>query len=125
MNFLAGEVTDSDGRQAAIAVAGGQAQVAVTLANAPARGARVTVGIRPEHLSSGAAGGIPATVFAVEQLGDGAWLYANVAGSGEQVVVRADPEAAWRDGQVLALGAAPGRIHVFGEDGKRQKPAAS
>jgi multiple sugar transport system ATP-binding protein len=124
MNFLAGEVRDSDGHEVTIAVAGGQALVRVTLANAPSREERVTVGIRPEHLSSNAAGGIPATVFAVEQLGDGAWLYASVAGSGEQVVVRADPEREWRDGQVLALGAAPGRVHVFGEDGKRLRPAA-
>jgi multiple sugar transport system ATP-binding protein len=124
MNFLAGEVHESDGQRAAIAVAQKQAMVDVALAAPPARGQRVTVGIRPEHLVTDAAGGIPATVFAVEHLGDGAYLYASVAGSGEQVVVRAAPEADWRAGQTLSLGAAPGRIHVFGEDGKRLRPLA-
>jgi multiple sugar transport system ATP-binding protein len=124
MNFLAGEVSDSDGHQAVIAVAGGQASLRVRLATPPARGQKVTVGIRPEHLSADAANGIPATVFAVEQLGDGAYLYATVAGSGEQVVMRADPERVWETGQALALGAPRGRVHVFGEDGGRLKPAA-
>jgi multiple sugar transport system ATP-binding protein len=124
MNFLAGEVTDSDGRQATIAVAGGQAAIRVLLATAPVRGQKVTVGIRPEHLALDTPGGIPATVFAVEHLGDGAYLYATVAGSGEQVVMRADPERAWSTGQLLMLGAPQGRIHVFGEDGKRLRPAA-
>jgi ABC-type sugar transport system ATPase subunit len=123
MNFLAGEVTDSDGRQATIAVAGGRATVQVTLATAPARGQKVTVGIRPEHLAFDTPGGIPATVFAVEHLGDGVYVYATVAGSGEQVVMRADPERTWSAGQVLSLGAPQGRVHVFGEDGKRLRPA--
>jgi hypothetical protein len=38
------------------------------------------------------------------------------------VVVRADPEREWRVGQVLSLGAPQGRVHVFGEDGKRLRP---
>jgi multiple sugar transport system ATP-binding protein len=122
MNFLTGEVRESDGRHAAIALADGRASLGVTLASAPARGARVTVGIRPEHLSSNVDGGIPATVFAVEHLGDGAYLYATVDGSGEQVVVRADPEQAWLAGQALSLGAPAGRVHVFGEDGERLRP---
>jgi len=123
MNFLSGEVRDSDGRQAAIAVAGGQALLQVVLETAPMRGQKVTVGVRPEHLLADVVDGIPATVFAVEHLGDGAYLYATVAGSGEQVIMRADPEIAWETGQVLALGAMQGRVHVFGEDGKRLRPA--
>jgi multiple sugar transport system ATP-binding protein len=122
MNFLQGEVRPSEGRDTAITVAGGAALIHAALETAPAPGARVTVGIRPEHLSFDAAGGIPASVFAVEHLGDGAYLYATVAGSGEQVIVRADPERSWEIGQVLSLGAPQGRIHVFGEDGKRLKP---
>ena len=105
-------------------MAGGAALIQVLLAAAPAPGQRVTVGIRPEHLAAGIADGIPASVFAVEHLGDGAWLYATVIGSGEQVVVRADPEREWKVGQTLSLGAPQGRVHVFGEDGTRLRPAA-
>jgi ABC-type sugar transport system ATPase subunit len=122
MNFLEGEVRQSDGRDTAITVAGGAALIHTLLASAPAPGQRVTVGIRPEHVSTGVADGIPASVFAVEHLGDGTYLYATVTGSGEQVVVRADPEREWRVGQLLSLGAPQGRVHVFGEDGKRLRP---
>jgi multiple sugar transport system ATP-binding protein len=122
MNFLQGEVRQGDGRDTAIAVAGGAALIHAALETAPAPGQRVTVGIRPEHLSAGVAEGIPASVFAVEHLGDWAYLYASVTGSGEQVVVRADPEQEWRVGQMLSLGAPRGRVHVFGEDGKRLRP---
>jgi ABC-type sugar transport system ATPase subunit len=104
-------------------VAGGAALIHTALETAPAPGQMVTVGIRPEHLSLDASGDIPATVFAVEHLGDGAYLYATVQGGGEQVVMRADPERAWEAGQVLSLGAPQGRVHVFGEDGRRLKPA--
>jgi multiple sugar transport system ATP-binding protein len=124
MNFLAGEVRGGDAQHAVISVAGGQASLRVALEAMPAPGRKVTIGIRPEHLSLDAADGVPASVFAVEHLGDGAYLYATVAGSGEQVVVRADPEREWRTGQLLALAAPQGRVHVFGEDGKRLKPAA-
>jgi multiple sugar transport system ATP-binding protein len=123
MNFLAGEVRAGEGRDTAITVAGGAALVHAALDGAPPPGRRVTVGIRPEHLSADAPGGIPASVFAVEHLGDGAYLYATVTGSGEQVVMRADPERAWETGQVLSLGAPQGRMHVFGEDGRRLRPA--
>jgi multiple sugar transport system ATP-binding protein len=122
MNFLAGEVRHGQAGRATIELARGGALVEAALATAPAPGARVTVGIRPEHLAADAPGGIPATVFAVEHLGDGAWLYATVNAGGEQVVVRADPERAWQAGQALSLGAAPQRIHVFGEDGRRLRP---
>jgi hypothetical protein len=46
-------------------------------------------------------------------------------GGGEQLVVRAAADGTWCAGQALSLGAAPGRVHVFGEDGKRLEPAAS
>jgi multiple sugar transport system ATP-binding protein len=122
MNFLAGELRHAEGGRATIGLAKGGALIEAPVAAPPAPGTPVTVGIRPEHLVADAAGGIPATVFAVEHLGDGAYLYATVNAGGEQVVVRADPERTWQTGQVLSLGAAPQRIHVFGEDGRRLRP---
>jgi ABC-type sugar transport system ATPase subunit len=82
-------------------------------------GSTVTLGIRPEHLVTDTAGGIPATVHAVEQLGDGSFLYATVHGSDEPITVRADPERPWKIGQTLTLGMAATRMHVFDRDGLR------
>ncbi len=121
MNFLAGKVANWDNGIACIAVANG-AQVAIPLQDAPAIGAPVTVGIRPEHMADGAPGGIPATVFAVERLGEGTNVYAAVDGSGEQIVVRMPPDAQVQPGQALSLRAPPARCHVFGADGLRCEP---
>jgi multiple sugar transport system ATP-binding protein len=122
MNFLKGEVRASGEDVATFSVAGGGAMITAPVAEPPAPGARVTVGIRPEHVVADAGGGVPATVFAVERLGDGTYLYATVNGSEEQVVVRADPDRHWEAGQALSLGAPPARIHVFGDDGRRLRP---
>ncbi|TFW33723.1 ABC transporter ATP-binding protein [Massilia horti] len=122
MNFLAGEVEAYAGDRAAVAVAGGATVLEVPLAEPVRPGTRVTVGVRPEHLDAGASAGIPATLFAIERLGDGCWLYANVKGSGEQMVVRADAERHWEPGQELLLSAPPQRTHVFGPDGRRLLP---
>jgi multiple sugar transport system ATP-binding protein len=119
MNFLAGVVHAAGAGTASVAVAGGGAVVEVALAEPPADGSRVTVGLRPEHTAADAAGGVPATLFAVERLGEGTYLYASVNGSGEQAVVRADPDREWEIGQTLSLGAPQARIHVFGADGRR------
>jgi multiple sugar transport system ATP-binding protein len=114
MNFLAGVVQASGAIQVA----------ADTLIPAPpgltlTAGSTVTLGIRPEHLVTDTAGGIPATVHAVEQLGDGSFLYATVHGSDEPITVRADPERPWKIGQTLTLGMAAARMHVFDRDGLR------
>jgi multiple sugar transport system ATP-binding protein len=125
MNFLAGEVRGGDAGGTSIAVAAGRASVDTAMNAPPAPGTRVTVGIRPEHIRPDAPGGIPATVFAVERLGDGTYLYATVHGSDEQVVVRADPERDWQAGHQIALGAPRSRIHVFDADGRRLRPQAT
>ena len=121
MNFLKGKVQASGADGAAIALTGG----AVVHATArPAVGSAVTIGIRPEHLmvapaDAGASIGIGATVFAVERLGEGTYLYAKADHSGEQLVVRADAERAWQIGAALQVSAPAARVHVFDDAGLR------
>ncbi|MDL2353916.1 MAG: sn-glycerol-3-phosphate ABC transporter ATP-binding protein UgpC [Pseudomonadota bacterium] len=117
MNFLAGQVSAVGADGSSVTLAGG-AQVAVPV-TAPAVGDKVTLGLRPEHLAVQATGGIPASVFAVERLGEGTYLYAKVERSGEQIVARADPDLAWEIGQAVMLGAPPARVHVFDQAGLR------
>ncbi|MDB5937109.1 MAG: transporter [Massilia sp.] len=120
MNFLPGRVSAGpDGPR--ITLAGG-AQVDAPAAGSLAAGSEVTVGIRPEHVLLETEGGIAATVFAVERLGEGAYLYASVDHSGEQFVARADPDRAWQIGQRLSFGAPAARVHVFDQAGQRCGP---
>ncbi|PWF55513.1 hypothetical protein [Massilia glaciei] len=55
---------------AAVTPSGGDS-LTVKMAEAPAAGAPVTLGMRPEHIVLDTQGGIPATVFAVERPGPG------------------------------------------------------
>ncbi|MDB5949295.1 MAG: transporter [Massilia sp.] len=118
MNFLAGQVSAAGTDGCAIALAGG-ARVAVPPAASLAVGDQVTVGIRPEHLVADAAGGIAASVFAVERLGEATYLYAKVEPSGEQIVARADQDRAWEIGQRVLFEAPLSRVHVFDRAGLR------
>ena len=86
-----------------------------------ASGTPVTVGARPEHVQAcapGAAAAITATVQAVEKLGDISYLYVQVPGGDEPLVVRADAETDWSIGQSVSLQVAPARVHVFDEHGQ-------
>ncbi|WP_312511717.1 sn-glycerol-3-phosphate ABC transporter ATP-binding protein UgpC [Massilia sp.] len=109
MNFFEATLAGESGRSASVQLAGGtRVQVAADVGRA-APGARVTLGVRPEHLQivrSGVSdgrhdGAIGATVALVEYLGDVTLVYAHVddatsaAGSvGEMVAVKCDADIA-------------------------------
>ena len=86
-------------------------------------GAAVTVGVRPESLSLAAAGeGLPAMVSIVEELGAEAFVYAqlvnsNAPGNGSSskgnVIVRVDPSAAPKGGELIHLRVAEGSALLF------------
>ncbi|MFC5460357.1 ABC transporter ATP-binding protein [Massilia niabensis] len=82
---------------ASVQLAGGaRVQVAADVGRA-ATGARVTLGVRPEHLQIARhahGDGIGATVALVEYLGDVTLVYAQVEGAGEMVAVKCDADTA-------------------------------
>ncbi|MBW3511464.1 ABC transporter ATP-binding protein [Janthinobacterium sp. NKUCC06_STL] len=120
MNFLKGNIHSyADGVATIATNAGGMLQAVLT--QPLASGTPVTVGARPEHVQAcapGATAAITATVQAVEKLGDISYLYVQVAGGDEPLVVRADAETDWAIGQSVALQVAPARVHVFDEHGQ-------
>jgi multiple sugar transport system ATP-binding protein len=124
MNFLTGAVvanTNPAAGNCAVAIKSG-GLVYAQVDNAPAVGARVTVGARPEHLllsgSNADGDAIPVRVHAVERLGDISYIYVDVTGNADPLVVRADPEIDWKIGQHAYLTVAAARLHVFDESGR-------
>jgi ABC-type sugar transport system ATPase subunit len=107
MNFL--EITGDDG-----AVFYGEARIAV---NRKANTA-VKMGIRPEHIRIGEAGGadLDAEILVREALGSETYLYTRCSG-GEQVVVKVDGDNSPVAGDRIGLGFPPERIHLFDADG--------
>ncbi len=120
MNFLKGKIhSHADGVATIATNAGGLLQAALT--QPLASGTPVTIGARPEHVQAcapGATAAITATVQAVEKLGDISYLYVQVPGGDEPLVVRADAETDWSIGQSVSLQVAPARVHVFDEHGQ-------
>ncbi|MBF2735652.1 MAG: sn-glycerol-3-phosphate ABC transporter ATP-binding protein UgpC [Betaproteobacteria bacterium AqS2] len=90
-----------------------------------ADGAKVTVGVRPEHVAIGTAAGCDPFAGAVEineQLGGESYLYCG-CGLEEQVVVHSPGQNELRVGDRIELALPPGRAHVFDGDGKVVRPA--
>ncbi len=78
-----------------------------------------SVGVRPEHLQTGAEG-IPGEVTVVEELGSEAFLFVNIEHQGAplQLVVRAEGETSIRRGDTVNIGFR-GPVHVFDAGGER------
>jgi multiple sugar transport system ATP-binding protein len=97
MNFFDALLAGEGGRNASVQLAGGaRVQVAADVARARS-GARVTLGVRPEHLQivrPGHGDGIGATVALVEYLGDVTLVYVQVEGAGDMVAVKCDADTA-------------------------------
>jgi multiple sugar transport system ATP-binding protein len=134
MNFLDGVVELVAGDGVLVRYATGEMQrVAVETrgtagsgARALEHGARVTVGIRPEHLharpsaSAGGAAeqGVVARTTTVESLGDAAYLYAEAPAAPDGLIARIPPLERHERGESLTLGADPEHCHLFDDEGR-------
>jgi multiple sugar transport system ATP-binding protein len=131
MNFLEASLVGEEGAIATVRLAGGaEAEVAADVAHA-AVGAKVTLGVRPEHLrllrfddgpsekgGDKAGEGIPGTVGLVEYLGDVTLIYVQVEGVPEMVAVKGGgAQAAPPVGARVLLAFDPAHAYLFGADG--------
>jgi multiple sugar transport system ATP-binding protein len=110
MNFAAGEVV-SDARGAALALADGT-RIPLPEGAAPA-GARVTLGIRPEHVAT-LAGDVPFTVDVIEPTGAETHLYGKIGGETWCVTTR--ERRAIEPGERMTLGLPAACVHLFDTD---------
>jgi len=112
MNFL--EVTTAP--CGAVALPGG-GTLHVPTASPPPPGARVTLGVRPEHVGIGD-GGVPATILAVERLGGETHCHAQLS-DGQRMLVRLDGDVPARAGEILPLILPGESAHLFDAEGQR------
>jgi multiple sugar transport system ATP-binding protein len=110
MNTLEGDLAGSDLQVDALTI-----PLPEALAHA-AHGAGVTravIGIRPEHLSIGTEGIIPAKVTVVEALGHERHIICRLD-DGQMIIVRQPShETAPNEGETLRLTADPEHVHLF------------
>ena len=92
MNLVKGKVVGGDG---AIALADGSQSRLSNVERPLTVGEDITIGIRPEHMSTGSAGLVPltGTVDVVERLGEASYVYMHLA-DGTNVTLRIPGDSA-------------------------------
>ena len=120
MNFFPAKVDNKDGAGVVLSGPNLPAFALAAPSFAPGVGSKLTVGVRPEHLSIGAAGRfrVQATIELIERLGETSNAYVRSGDQGPIIVEmkgREVPEV----GAAVALGAADQDLHIFDEAGQR------
>jgi multiple sugar transport system ATP-binding protein len=83
-----------------------------------APGAKVTLGVRPEHLVPGEEGDavMEGRVFVVERLGGETYCHVRVDG-GQSVVIRTGGDSPVNPGEQVRIGVPAATCHLFDRDG--------
>ncbi len=121
MNFLNGRVESVDGQLATVSLTGqGDATVRLPVSDAPAPGAPVQLGIRPEHvaMANGAELRIALHADVTEQLGGSSYVYAR-SPTGESLVVEQRGYSPVKAGDDVAFTFDPEQAFLFTEEGGR------
>ena len=120
MNFIPAEVVALGATHVAVLLPGGAIVEVAALPDDVERGARLTLGVRPEHLQmrEEAYNAAAAVVSHVEYLGDQSIVYANLPGMAEALAVKSGQDApSPAPGATAALFLPPERCMLFGADG--------
>jgi multiple sugar transport system ATP-binding protein len=119
MNFLDGTLVRASADGATVKLAGGVEVRAAVDATSAGDNARVTLGIRPEHIvladadSDAGMARIPVDVALVEHLGEGTLVYVKLPGTSELVVCRTEGTTRVKEGQKIDLGLPANECHLF------------
>lgn len=118
MNFIEGTLVTASAEIATIRMADGGVIEAAVDARAGTAGAKVTVGIRPEHWRFDTSGNtVTGEVIAAEHLGEATVLYLQAHGASDHLVVRADASHGAKAGERISVHLPPDRCYVFNEAG--------
>jgi multiple sugar transport system ATP-binding protein len=118
MNVLPATVTQALPDRVQVTLGSGETLSAHVNGSRIAAGAKVTVGVRPEHIELGnATQHIVREVQWQERLGDSTFLYLKTDNALEPIVTRAPGESRAEGGQRVALSLPADALHVFDDQG--------
>ena len=119
MNFLPAELRDAAKGKAQVKLPGGGLLTVPMRGGAKPESGKVTLGIRPEHLTlTGKADAkMKAKVRISEHLGSESLFYAEVGGSTE-LTVRTDGLAMQKAGEIIEIGVPAAACHLFDDKGQ-------
>jgi len=117
MNFLETAVSAVGPQGVTVALPGGGTLAIPVQSNGIAPGAKVTLGVRPEHLRPADRGELAGEVIVTERLGGETVLYMR-SGDGPMIVVQADGNSTTRVHDRIAVQIDPETCHLFDADGR-------
>ncbi len=118
MNFLLGTVESVSSAAVALALKDGTVIHAPVPASTVSVGDKLTLGVRPEHMTVTASGGIAARVQAVEHLGSESYLYLQAI-SGETLTAKVNGETKVMAEDQVQVGLNLDHLHLFAASGQR------
>ena len=125
MNFLAAELVKANASEAVLRLADGTQIRAHVDASRAAPGAKVTLGIRPEHFEIGGTGNLlSTTVTFVESLGGTTHAYCAYPGVEDALTCEFDGRTRVRAGDALSVAAPAEYCYLFDEAGQAFKRLA-
>jgi ABC-type sugar transport system ATPase subunit len=126
MNFLAGSVVESRPDHTMVRLASGTTIQVTAGSGELSPDSPVTLGIRPEHLSSGGNHNLVETeIKLVEPLGSHSYIYLDTPDAEEPLIFRDSGDFRGAKGDKLTVCIAADRCHLFGKDGKELRYHAS
>lgn len=119
MNFLEATLESATDETATVKLRGGHTIEASINASAAKSGDRVTLGIRPEHLTlSRTQDGIAATVVLIEWLGNMRFTYLAADIADEPLIMQLAPHDDVQEGQSVKVLSAPQHCYLFDSSGQ-------
>ncbi|WP_284614526.1 ABC transporter ATP-binding protein [Aquabacterium humicola] len=122
MNFLNGELLRGDATGADVKLANGDVVRCAVDASRAQAGMKVTLGVRPEHLTVGLGSDrenpLHAKVTFVEALGSSTQAYCDYPGTDEPLTCQLDGRTPIQTGQALTLGVPAAWCYLFDADGR-------
>ena len=125
MNFIDGTLLSTTPTGATVQLDEGTVVEVATDATSVASGAKLTLGIRPEHVQASAApcfNALKAHVQVAEHLGDTIYLHLLMSGATDNLTVRTDPENPLDTGDTAYLALPPKRCYLFTPQGRTLPP---
>ena len=118
MNFLETVASDIGRDTATVKIPGGGTMTIPARTAGMAPGAKLTLGVRPEHLVPGEEGDavMEGRVFVVERLGGETYCHVRVDG-GQSVVIRTGGDSPVNPGEQVRIGVPAASCHLFDRDG--------
>ncbi|WP_374604994.1 ABC transporter ATP-binding protein [Niveibacterium sp.] len=120
MNLIPGMLVSATPTHAEVRIETGELLTAELDATRLRLGAKVTLGVRPEHIQPGATDmqTLNRQVMWAERLGESTFIYLEQACSADALIAKAKGDQPVPRGEMVALGIPPGACHLFDDAGQ-------